>query len=370
MSRSRQHVLSGIVVLLAVIAAVILRDVLATVFFAVTVAAVSAPLYRRLVAYGLPPWWASAVTSSLAFGAAIAVFAPLGLVLYRRRDQLVELFHALPPSVTVDAFGFQQVIVVSDVQAAVADSFGDIAVSLLGTTSILAVKFALFAFVVFGLLLGQQRAYRAVVGTVPVEYRDVVEALHARARSTLFAIYVLQAATAVGTFAVAAVVFTALGYSGALTFAVVAGVLQFLPIVGPSVLIGVLVVYELLAGDAAAAALIGVAGAVFIGYLPDVLIRSRLARRSANLPSTLYFIGFSGGLLSLGPIGIIAGPLAVGLLVEGVELLSAETGGYQQSTLSESNGKQSRDDPALDDEPAPVEESSPASEPPPSSGAE
>jgi predicted PurR-regulated permease PerM len=130
-------------------------------------------------------------------------------------------------------------------------------------------------------------------------------------------------------------VFGALGYSGALTLAVVAGVLQFLPVVGPSVLVGALVVYQLLAGDAAAAALVGVAGAVFIGYLPDVLIRARLARRSADMPSTLYFTGFTGGLLTLGPVGIIAGLLAVALLVEGIELLSAETDGYQQSTLSE-----------------------------------
>lgn len=143
--------------------------------------------------------------------------------------------------------------------------------------------------------------------------------------------------------------FGALGYSGALTLAVVAGVLQFLPVVGPSVLVGALVVYQLLAGDAAAAALVGVAGAVFIGYLPDVLIRARLARRSADMPSTLYFTAFTGGLLTLGPVGIIAGPLAVALLVEGIELLSAETDGYQQSTLTEADASGSHLAPSTED---------------------
>lgn len=343
MSRRRRYVLSGVVAALAFVAAAVLRDVLATVFFAVTVAAVFAPVYRRLVGRGVPEWWASAVTSALAFLAAVAVFTPLVAVLYRRRDQLLDLFRSLPSAVEVEFLGYSRVIPAGEVRTVVASYLGEIAVDVAAATPVLAIKFALFGFVVFGFLLGSDRAYRAVVGTVPVEYRGVVEALHERARSTLFAIYVLQAATALGTFAVALVLFFALGYSGAVTLAVVAGVLQFLPIVGPSVLLGVLVAYELLAGEVAAAAIVGVAGAVFVGYLPDVVIRSRLARRSANMPSTLYFIGFTGGLLTVGPIGIIAGPLAVALLAEGVDLLSAETGGYRQSTLAEDGGTDADD---------------------------
>lgn len=85
-------------------------------------------------------------------------------------------------------------------------------------------------------------------------------------------------------------------------------------------------------------ALVGLFGAVFIGYLPDVLICARLARRSADMSSTLYFTGFAGRLLTLGPIGIIAGPLGVALLVEGMEPLSEETGPHQQSTLTAAGG--------------------------------
>jgi len=76
-SRSRRYALSGIVVVLAVAAAAILRDVLATVFLVVMVAAVCAPLYRRLVARGVPAWGASAVTTTVAFSAVVAAFSPL-----------------------------------------------------------------------------------------------------------------------------------------------------------------------------------------------------------------------------------------------------------------------------------------------------
>jgi hypothetical protein len=44
-------------------------------------------------------------------------------------------------------------------------------------------------------------------------------------------------------------------------------------------------------------------------------------RRTADLPASLYFVGFTGGVLTLGAVGIIAGPLAIALLVEAVSLL-------------------------------------------------
>ena len=45
------------------------------------------------------------------------------------------------------------------------------------------------------------------------------------------------------------------------------------------------------------------------------------------MPGGLYFVGFVGGLLSMGTVGIIAGPLLVALVVEGTELLAAELDG-------------------------------------------
>lgn len=55
-----------------------------------------------------------------------------------------------------------------------------------------------------------------------------------------------------------------------------------------------------------------------------MLIRPRLARRTADIPGSLYFVGFFGGVLTLSPIGVVAGPLAIGLFVEVATLLSAE----------------------------------------------
>jgi predicted PurR-regulated permease PerM len=182
----------------------------------------------------------------------------------------------------------------------------------------------LFAFVVFGLLVGHRAVEDALMAAVPRPYHDVVGAFARRTRDTLYAIYVLQVATGAATFFFALPVFLGLGYGIPVTLAFIAGVLQFLPIVGPSVLLGALAVYHVAAGDLVAAVLVVVFGGVIVAWLPDILVRPQLARRAGHLPGTLYFIGFVGGLLTLGPVGIVAGPLAVALVVEAVALLEAE----------------------------------------------
>jgi hypothetical protein len=85
------------------------------------------------------------------------------------------------------------------------------------------------------------------------------------------------------------------------------------------------------------AAAIAILGIVFIAYLPDPVVRPRLARKTADLPGSLYFVGFTGGLFTIGVVGVIAGPLMVAMLVESVELLAAEMNGPQseQSKLTD-----------------------------------
>jgi predicted PurR-regulated permease PerM len=182
--------------------------------------------------------------------------------------------------------------------------------------------------VVFALLLRTAETRRALIALVPHAYRDVIRTLSRRTRATLFGIYVLQAATAAGTFVVALVLFFLLGYPYSLALAVPSAVLQFLPVVGPSVLVGALALAHLAVGDASQAARVFVGGALLVAWLPDVLIRPRLARGTADLLGSLYFVGFVGGLLPLGPVG----PLAVALVIEMGELLSDE---LNEVTLSE-----------------------------------
>lgn len=79
---------------------------------------------------------------------------------------------------------------------------------------------------------------------------------------------------------------------------------------------------DLLIGATARAIAVLVLGLVVVSFIPDAIIRTKLAARTGKISSGLYFVGFVGGILTIGPIGLIVGPLVVTLLLEVVELLS------------------------------------------------
>ncbi|UPV75967.1 AI-2E family transporter [Halorussus limi] len=328
MSTSREWVLASVLALLGLLAAAVLFDVLSTVFFAITVAYVLVPLHERFVRRGVPSWWASAAATAVAFVSVLLFFLSFGFLLYRRRGELVRFLLDLPESVTFELLGAAYTVDAGVVIEVTREYLGVVALGLARLAPVLALKGTLFALLVFALLVNRGQARRALLAPVPPAYRDVAAAFHERTRDTLYAIYVLQAATAVATFLVALPVFYALDYQFVFTLALVAGFLQFLPIVGPSFLVALLAAYRLTANEVVAAVLVFVVGGVVVGWLPDAVIRTRLARETADLPGSLYFIGFTGGLLSLGPIGFIAGPLVVALLAEASELLAAEVNGH------------------------------------------
>jgi predicted PurR-regulated permease PerM len=329
LARRRRRLLAALVGGLLLLCGVVLFDVLQTVFFAITVAYVLYPVHQRLVDRGIPAYWASALVTGAAFGIVLVIVGALTLVLYNRRASLFTLLRTIPPEVTVPLGEFTYTVDTTAILATARNALQAVAVDVATAAPVIALKLFLFAILLFALLVRPEAVGRAAFSVTPPAYHDVLVALDRRVRETLYGIYVLQAATAAGTFAVALVVFGALGYGAPFTLAVVAGVLQFIPIVGPGVLIAVLAGVDLVTGMPTRAVLVAVIGAVFIGLAPDAIIRPRLASRAAHLPTSLYFIGFTGGLLTVGPIGFIAGPLVVGLLVEAVELLSRTAEGRQ-----------------------------------------
>jgi len=331
MSR-RLYVLGGVFLAIAAVAAVILFEVLGTVFFALSVAYMLVPLRRRLRNRGFSRISATVSVTALAVAGVLALFGPLAYLLIIRFSEVSALIATLPESVTLSVAGFRYELVVADLFASIAQELGAVGRSIAAGLPVLLLKLVLFVLLVFSLLHNQRNIRGATIAIVPPAYRDIAEALHTRARETLFALYVLQAATALATFLIAVPVFFLLGYSSPIVLATVAGILQFVPVAGPSLLILALVGSNLVAGDVLGALAIAVVGGALIVALPDTVIRPRLASKTADISSSLYFIGFVGGLLSLGALGIIVGPLVVALLVEAASLVADE---FDQPTAAQ-----------------------------------
>ncbi|WP_049924207.1 AI-2E family transporter [Halopiger djelfimassiliensis] len=326
-NRTRRYVLAGVVVLLGIVTGGILLEVLGTILFALTVAYVLLPVQGWLVRRGLTEWTGAAAATLLGFVGALAVFSPILGTLYLRLDEIIAVVEGLPDELAISLFEITYTIEAAQVQALAIDFLTGVAGSFALQLPVLAIKFALFVILLFAILLKGDAAGRAAIAPIPHEYRDVAYALATRARETLYAIYVLQLATSVATFLVAYPLFWLLGYDAAFMLALIGAILQFVPIIGPSLLVVPIAGYHVAAGELVAATLIGVLGIVFVAWLPDIAVRPRLARRSAGLPGSLYFVGFTGGLFTLGAIGIVVGPLLVAVFVESVDLLADEVNG-------------------------------------------
>ncbi|WP_049920080.1 AI-2E family transporter [Halobiforma nitratireducens] len=319
--------LAGFVAALGALTGAILLEVLGTILFALTVAYVLLPVQRWLTRRGLTEWTAAVAATVIGFVSAVTVFSPLFVTLYFRLEEVIAVVEGLPPEFSVTVLDVAYTIETAQIQAEAVDFIQGIAVSIASALPVLGIKFALFVLLLFALLLKGDAAGRAAIAPVPHEYRDIVYALARRTRETLYAIYVLQLATAISTLAIGYPLFWALGYDAAFTLALLAAILQFVPIIGPSLLITPIAIYHVVAGEIAAALLVGVLGIALVAWFPDVAVRPRLARRSAGLPGSLYFVGFTGGLFTLGAIGIVVGPLIVAVFVEAVELLADEVNG-------------------------------------------
>ena len=319
--RRRRYVLGGLLFAVGLLTLAVLWDVVEVVFFAITVAYVLYPLRQRLVKRGASRRVASAVVTTAAFLAVVILLAPLALTLFERRGSIMDLLSDLPDELPVEIFGFVIQIDIAALANSANDFLRSVAISIAADAIFIVLQFAMFVLILYGLLLRPQAVGRAANEITPREYHDILKALHERVAGTLYALYVIQAATAVVTFPIALVVFYLLGYSDIFVLAVIASILQFFPIVGPGMLAVALAGYDILIEMPGRAIGVLILGPLLIGLLPDILIRPRMASRRARLPASLYFVGFVGGVLTVGVIGIIAGPLVVAVLVELVDLL-------------------------------------------------
>ncbi len=322
MSTHRRRVLLGVLAATLLLAAVVLSEIVWTVFFTVTVAYLLAPFQRRFVERGLSAYAASAAAAALGAAALAVPVAGTGYLVYIRRDVVLDVIRSIPADITVSIGGMSYTADLLVVRSQLIGIASDLALDTAAALPVFALKATVFALLLFALLMHSDAAARAALAPVPEGYRDIARSFHVRTRETLYAIYVLQAATAFGTFLLALPTFWVLGYPYAVTLALAAGVLQFVPVVGPSVVVGALAVGDLLANDPVGAALVVVVGLLVIAWLPDAFIRPRLARETSGLPGSLYLVGFIGGLLTVGPVGVIAGPLAVALVVEAANLVA------------------------------------------------
>lgn len=323
MELTRGRVLFGLLAALLALSYIVLSAVLTVVVFAVTVAYVLYPVRQELRQRGVSPRIASGVLTLGTCLAGLLFVVPFAYVIYLRQEDLASKFRQIPETVSYTVGGAEYVIEVQPIQEGLLSFVRDLAVTLLVAAPGIALGGILFILVFYGIMYRPSAVRQAVLGFTPAEYHDVLDRLHNRTRATLYSIYVIQALTAAATFVIAALLFGLLGYTSPVWLAVFAAILQFVPVLGPSLLIIVLALTDIFLLDMLVrGAAVLFFGLLFVSLVPDAVLRPKLAKRAGSLSPTLYFVGFVGGVLTVGAIGFIVGPLVIALLVEVVKLLS------------------------------------------------
>ena len=169
-----------------------------------------------------------------------------------------------------------------------------------------------------------EELYHSSFAMLPEQLKEPVRHLSHTAVDTLYAIYVVQLTIVVITVILSLPFFYFLGFEHVLFFSALAGLLKIVPILGPSILMAFLAVYAISISDVTALLLL-----IFIGYpvvcaFPDLYIRPVLMGRRTCIHPVIMWIGFVGGLFTLGLVGFVLGPLILALLITGYHILKGD----------------------------------------------
>ncbi len=91
-------------------------------------------------------------------------------------------------------------------------------------------------------------------------------------------------------------------------------IISFLPVIGPWLMYVPLGIWQaVFRGDVFGGIGLIIYSAITINVLCDFYIRPKLVRRGTEIHPLLFILGFFGGVLVMGPVGIIIGPVIMGL---------------------------------------------------------
>lgn len=321
---SRNRILLGLLLTFLTISLVALSEVFWTIFLAGVFSYVLYPFKQKLKGYSLSERQSAIAVTLISFLSLMLLVIPVFIVLFERRQILIDFIATAPKEITLDIMEFTYTIQTSRIEQMAATWTTDTAVKIAESLPSLSIKAFLFMFVLYAFLRHTETIKASIENAASEELQNIVYSYHDRVKKTLNGIFAVQALTSVLTFVIALPVFYLLGYDAFISLAVISAALQFIPIIGPSFLIIALAGLEISVGTPIKAFMIFILGIVIIGFLPDAYLRPRLANKTTGLPASLYFVGFAGGALTLGAVGVLAGPLLIALLVETFELLTEQ----------------------------------------------
>lgn len=329
----KQKVLIGLSVALFLVTCVLFRTVAATLVFAATLSVVLVPAMDRLEGRlrndGPSSWRTSLLAGAFTVATVGALLLVVALVTYIfvRNFPVLEDF-GLQVATKVEETARDVFGTAVDLRSRAGESLDQLLGYVQGTLAALAralVELIIFSSALYLFLRHGTRLRSAIEEALPDDCGGVYRRLADVTYSSLYAIYVVHVATAVVTVLLALPFFHLIGFREHLLFwSILCGSFQLVPVLGPSLIMIAIAIYGFAQGDPTTGALILLVGYPVVAAFPDLVVRPLLLRRQMKIDAAVLILGFFAGIVSMGMIGFVLGPLLLKLLVESLQTTREE----------------------------------------------
>ncbi|PKL60095.1 MAG: hypothetical protein CVV33_04440 [Methanomicrobiales archaeon HGW-Methanomicrobiales-4] len=177
----------------------------------------------------------------------------------------------------------------------------------------LAVQVFILILILFLLLRNGEQMASGFSTALPTRMTRYLTILWKVVSDTMYGVYVVNMSVAILTFFITIPFFWYLGYGQILFWAFLCAASHLFPFFGPQLITLILAIYALALGDMRGLILIAFIGYPLISGVQDFWIRPRMLAKRVAMHPALMMIGIFGGMLVMGPVGLIIGPLIVAL---------------------------------------------------------
>lgn len=191
----------------------------------------------------------------------------------------------------------------------ITDAIKDIAINIPG----LIIQIFILFLILYLVLINGKKVDQQILDLFSHTNKEKLSAFRTVITDTMYAVYVVNIRIALLTIIITLPFFWILDYGNPFFWAFVCGASHLFPFFLPQLIVIFLFVYALAIGDLKGAVLILCIGYPLITGFADFWIRPKLMATKIAIHPALMMIGLFGGMLILGPIGLIIGPLIVAL---------------------------------------------------------
>jgi predicted PurR-regulated permease PerM len=186
----------------------------------------------------------------------------------------------------------------------------------------IAVQIFIVILILFLLLRNGEEISSRFFAIVPSRMTRYMSILCKVVTDTMYGVFVVNISVAILTFFITLPFFWMLGYGEILFWAFICASSHLFPFFGPQVITLILAIYAIAQGDMRGLILVTIVGYPLISGLQDFLIRPKLLAKRVAIHPVLMMIGIFGGMLILGAIGLIIGPLIIALADAAYDIMS------------------------------------------------